>query len=225
MKKFAIIALAVAGIGINDGKLSAQSSQGFYGGINFMPTVSQFNVQTIDNGTAKAKMVLGYGFGLQAGYNFNEHVATQLEAIYSTLSQKYTDRSLERTIDLSYVHFPLTFRYNTDITGPVNFNIVLGPQVGVNVGSKIRTEDGRATDTVEAILAVKPADFGIAYGAGLNFGLGQASNPKINVGFRGVQGILDISESSQTTTTDQYYILDRSRVRTYAGVIGLTYLF
>lgn len=224
MKKFAIIALAVAGLSLN-GKLNAQSSQGFYAGINFMPTVSQFNVQTIDNGTAKAKMVLGYGFGLNSGYNFNEHVALQLEAIYSTLSQKYTDRNLERTIDLSYVHFPLTFRYNTDITRPVNFHVNLGPQVGINVGSKIRGEDGRGTDTVEAILAVKPADVGVAYGAGFNFGLGPNANPKINLGFRGVHGILDISENSQTQTTDQYYILDRSRVRTYAGVIGLTYLF
>ena len=222
MKKYAVIALAFAGL---FGKAQAQSTSGAYVGFNFMPTITSFEVRQIDNGTAKAKFVLGYGFGGQVGYNFNPHFATQLEVIYSTLSQKYTDRSLERTINLSYLHFPLLLRYNTDITRPVNFNVVAGPQFGLNVGSSVKTEGGTVADTVEAVLAVKPADFGVAYGAGFNFGLGPNANPKINLGFRGVYGLLDISEKSQTTTTDQFYILDRSHVKTYAGVLGLTYLF
>jgi hypothetical protein len=89
----------------------------------------------------------------------------------------------------------------------------------------VDADDGSVADTVEAVLAVKPADFGVAYGAGFNFGLGPTANPKINLGFRGVYGILDISDKSQSTTTNQYYILDRSHVKTYAGVIGLTFLF
>jgi len=222
MKKYAVIALALAGL---CGKAQAQSESGAYIGVNFMPTITSFEVRQIDNGTAKAKFVLGYGFGGQFGYNFNPHFATQVEGIYSTLSQKYTDRAEERVIKLSYVHFPILLRYNTDITKPVNFNIVAGPQFGLNVGSSLSGGDGGATDTVQAVLAVKPADFGVAYGAGFNFGLGPNANPKINLGFRGVYGVLDISDRSQTTTTNQFYILDRSHVKTYAGVLGLTYLF
>jgi hypothetical protein len=222
MKKYAVIALALAGFA---GKAQAQSESGAYIGANFMPTVTTFEVRQIDNGTAKAKFVLGYGFGAQFGYNFNPNWAAQVEGIYSTLSQKYTDRSIERTINLSYVHFPLLLRYNTDITRPVNFNVVAGPQFGINVGSSISGGDGAQTDTVEAVLAVKPADFGVAYGAGFNFGLGPNANPKLNLGFRGVYGLLDISEKSQTTATNQFYILDRSHVKTYAGVLGITYLF
>lgn len=223
MKKYAVIVLAL--VGLTYKSMAQGDARGMYGGLNFMPTITSFEVRQIDNGTAKAKFVLGYGFGGELGYNFNQNVATQLEFIYSTLSQKYTDRSLERTINLSYIHFPLLFRYNTDITRPVNFNVVVGPQFGINVGSNVKTEGGTVADTVEAVLAVKPADFGVAYGAGFNFGLGPDANPKINLGFRGVYGVLDISEKSQTQTTDQFYILDRSHVKTYAAIIGLTFMF
>ena len=190
-----------------------------------MPTLTSFEVRGVDNGVVKGEFALGYGVGAQVGYNFNKNVATQLEIIYSTLSQRYTDAAAERTVNLSYLHFPLLFRVNTDITKPVNFNVVVGPQFGINLGADFDTDNGPVADTVEAVLAVKPADFGIAYGAGFNFGLGPNANPKINLGFRGVYGILDISDRSQTTTTDQFYILDRSHVKTYAGVIGLTFLF
>ena len=223
MKKYAVIALAL--VGLCGGAAQAQMESGAYAGVNYMPTLTSFKVRTIDNGTAQAKFAIGHGIGGQLGYNFNRNWAAQVEGIYSTLSQSYTDRGLERTINLSYVHFPLTMRFNTDITKPVNFNVVAGPQFGVNVGSHLDTDDGGRADTVEAVLAVKPADFGIAYGAGLNFGLGADANPKINVGFRGVRGILDISERNQSATTDQFYILDRSKVNTYAAVLGLTYLF
>jgi hypothetical protein len=223
MKKYALIALALIGLGSN--KLMAQSESGMYGGVNFMPTLTSFEVRGIDNGVAKGEFAIGYGFGAQLGYNFNKHIATQLEVIYSTLSQRYTDAAAERTVNLSYLHFPLLFRVNSDITRPVNFNVVLGPQFGINIGADVDADGGAVADTVEAVLAVKPADFGVAYGAGLNFGLGPNANPKINLGFRGVYGLLDISDRSQTTATDQYYILDRSHVKTYAAVLGLTFLF
>jgi opacity protein-like surface antigen len=195
----------------------------FYLGARFMPTFTKFKVTTLDNGTAKTTFVVGYGVGGFLGVNLSKNAGIQAEVIYSTLSQKYTDRNIERRIDLSYIHIPLLLVLNTDVSKPVNLNICAGPQIGINTGSKLEAEGGSGVDTVQAVIAVKPADIGLAYGAGLDFRLGE--DLSLGVGFRGVYGLLDISDNSKTTTTNQYYILDRSHVTTYAGYIGLKLLF
>jgi opacity protein-like surface antigen len=195
----------------------------FYLGARFMPTFTQFDVKTLENGTAKTSFVVGYGVGGFLGVNFSRNVGMQLEVIYSSLSQKFTDRNEERRIDLSYVHIPLLLVLNTDVSKPVNLNIAVGPQIGINTGSSVDTEGSNGVDTVQAVIAVKPADFGLAYGAGLDFML--TPSLTLDLGFRGVYGILDISDDNKTNTTNQYYILDRSHVKTYAGYAGLKLLF
>jgi hypothetical protein len=191
-------------------------------GLRFMPTFTKFDVKTVDEGVAKTSFVVGYGVGGFVGYNFSKNVGVQLEAIYSVLSQKYTERNLERQIDLSYLHFPLLLSLNTDITKPVNLNVSFGPQIGINTGSEVSSDGGPdGVDTVTAVIAVKPADIGFAYGAGVDFKLGPAVS--LSLGFRGVYGLVDISENSKSTTTNQYYVLDRSHVKTYAGYAGLIF--
>ena len=194
-----------------------------YLGARFLPTFTNFKVRTINDEAAQTSFVVGYGIGGLLGFNMSKNAGLQIEAIYSTLSQKYTDNNLERTIDLSYIHFPLLLVLNTDVTKPVNLNIAVGPQFGINTGSSVDTDGSGGADTVQAVIAVKPGDFGIAYGAGLDFLL----NPSLtlDIGFRGVYGILDISDSDAVSTTNQHYILDRSHVKTYAGYVGLKLLF
>jgi hypothetical protein len=70
---------------------------------------------------------------------------------------------------------------------------------------------------------VKSGDFGFAYGAGLDFSLGGYTS--LGVGFRGVYGLVDISDNSHSTATDDYYVLDRTHVKTYSGYIGLSFGF
>lgn len=195
-------------------------------GLRFMPTFSSFDVRT-SSGVIQSELTLGYGWGGLVGYNFTEHVGLQLEGIYSSMSQKYRDQSLDRVVHLNYMNFPLLFSANTGKGAPVNLNFVVGPQFGFNVGSKLETsgtpDDG--VEQVDAVLAVKAGDVGVAYGAGLEFGFGESRQWHADLGFRGVYGLLDISDRSKTTTTDQYYVLDRAHVRSYAGYIGLTYAF
>lgn len=195
----------------------------FYIGARFMPTVTKFDVNTLENGTAKTSFVIGYGIGGLIGVNLSRNIGIQAEVIYSSLSQKFTERNQERQIDLTYIHIPLLFVFNTDVSKPVNFNITAGPQIGINTGSSINTDGSSGTDTVTAVVAVKPADFGVAYGAGLDFKLSPSFT--FDIGFRGVIGILDISDKNKTTTSDQYYLLDRSHVKTYAGYAGIKLLF
>jgi len=196
----------------------------FYIGFRLMPTLTDIKAKTIDNGVAKTSFVIGYGAGGYLGVNFSEHAALQGEVIYNKLSQKYTDRNLERKLDISYINIPLLLVLNTGVSKPVNLNIAAGPQVGINTGSKLESASGSdGVDTVTAVLAVKSGDLGFAYGAGLDFNLSQSAS--LGIGYRGVYGLIDISDKSKSTTTNQYYILDRAHVRTYAIYAGLTLKF
>lgn len=102
---------------------------------------------------------------------------------------------------------------------------MVGPQLGINTGSSLDVEGNSTIDTVNATINIKPADIGIAYGAGIDLGLGPDRLLHVNIGFRGVYGIIDIGEDSNNNTTSSYYILDRSKLKTYSGYAGLSYKF
>lgn len=194
-------------------------------GIKFMPTISTFDLQTSSGGTIKGEATLGYGAGASLGFNFTKHVGMQIEVIYNSLSQKYKDAELDREINVRYVNIPFLFSLNTNKIRPVNLSLVAGPQIGFNVGSSIKGGSSSTSDTLTAVLATKKSDVGFAYGIGLEFMLNEARNMRLDIGFRGVYGFANISETKPITSENAYYILDRATVRTKSGYIGITFLF
>lgn len=208
---------------------SSQSSPGGDGtgmviGARVYGTGTSLDLQKGDDGSAEVNFVFGYGVGGYIGYNFTKNFGLQLEGIYSSLAQKYTYQGNVKKIELSYINFPLLAVIGSDVSKPVSFNVAFGPQIGINVGSKIKSEsNGEGTDSLTAVLAVKTGDFGVAYGAGLNFAL--TPTVHLGVGFRGVYGLVDISDKNNNSTTNDYYILDRAHVKTYSGYLGLGFMF
>jgi len=200
-----------------------QAQKGEFG-VRFMPTISTVEVTTSSGGKVSGEATLGYGAGIMLGFNFNDHIGIQGEVIYSSLSQKYAEDDQEKEIQLDYINIPLLLSYNTGKLKPVNFNIVLGPQIGINVGSELLTSDGGNPDD-DAVLAVKKGDLGFAYGAGFDFGLNAAETFRLGIGFRGVYGLLDISDGSNNISTDSYYILDKAHLKTYSAYLGVSFLF
>jgi hypothetical protein len=194
-------------------------------GLRFMPTFSAFDAKSSDGGTVQGEITLGYGAGLMVGYHFSEYVGIQGEIIYTSLSQKYKEMDAERRVDLKYVNIPLFLSLNTGKTKLVNFNVVGGPQIGLSAGSKLTTKGDDGTSTSKAVLAVKRGDLGLAYGAGVDFGLNALRTLRLGFGFRGVHGLFDISDTNQSASSDSYFILDRTKISTYSGYIGVSYLF
>lgn len=191
-------------------------------GARFMPTYSSFDVRRYNNNVVEGTLTYGLGWGGLIAVNYDEHIGLQGEVIYQELSQEFRDREVDHIVRLNYVNIPLLISLNTGKGNMVNLNFSGGPQVGINVGSEVEVKDVKGTDTLNAILAVKQGDFGFAYGAGLEFGFGKSRAVHLDIGFRGVFGLVDISDKSKSITTDEYYILDRAHVQTYAGYIGLT---
>ncbi|MBK6861899.1 MAG: PorT family protein [Saprospiraceae bacterium] len=194
-------------------------------GLRFMPNFTSVNLRNSGGGTVTGEVTLGYGFGALLGFNFTNHVGIQGELIYNSLSQKYRENEVEHNIKLRYVNIPLLLSLNTGKQSLVSFNVVAGPQIGISVGSRLTSTGGDGTSTGKAVLSVKKGDLGFAYGAGLDFGIAAAGMLRLGLGFRGVIGLIDISDNSGSVTTNSYYILDRTHIKSYSGYVGVSYLF
>ena len=195
-------------------------------GIRFMPTFSSFDMKTSSGGTVQGEVTLGYGVGGFLAFNFTNHVGIQAEVIYSSLTQKYNEADVHRKVNLRYVNIPLLLSLNTGKNKPVNLNVVGGPQLGISVGSSVVTSgNDNGTATSQALVSVKKSDVGLAYGAGVDFGLNKKYTTRLGFGFRGVFGLVDISDNSKSSTSSSYYVIDRTHLKSYAGYIGLSILF
>lgn len=193
-------------------------------GLRLMPTFSSFEMKNSGGGTVDGEVTLGFGLGALLGFNFSDHIGVQGEVIYSSVSQRYKELEIEHRVNLRYFNIPLLLSLNTGKTKAINFNIVGGPQIGISAGTKLLTSGGNNA-TLDPVLSVKKGDLGLAYGAGIDFGLNPARTFRLGLGYRGVLGLFDISDNSGSIATDAYYIIDRTNIRTNAIYAGISFLF
>lgn len=192
-------------------------------GLRFMPTMTSLNFHKTQEGNLSTNFVVGYGYGGLVGIQVNNYFGITLEVMYNSLAQTYKEGNVSREVKLSYINLPLMFFYNTNFSQKVNFNIGAGPQLGINTGHSYTVSGNNLGDTANYVLSVKPADVGFAYGFGLDFALSHDRMTKLSVGYRGVLGLIDVSDNSNNVTTHDQYILDRSHINTYSIYVGLTW--
>ena len=116
--------------------------------------------------------------------------------------------------------------FNTGKSRPVNLNFVLGPQIAYNVGSRMETSGSNGSDTMQATLILRKGDIGFAYGAGLEFMLNERRSIRLDIGFRGVYGFLDMrQEETGTDNSRSFNVIDGNTIKTYSAYTGITFLF
>ncbi len=193
-------------------------------GFRYYPTFSALRVRTYDNQTVDGKLTMSNGFGAFIGHNFNHHVGLILEVDYNQVSQKYKDRNLDRRVNVSYLNVPILLSLNTDKAKCVNWNFVAGPQFGLNIGSDVSEAPG---DTVRATVAAKGGDVGLAYGTGLEIALNREHTVRLDFGYRGFAGLVDMAaqQTSSTNNSASFNVLMSARRNYHAGYIGLTFMF
>ena len=204
-------------------KTEAQKKAEF--GLRLMPTFTAFDVKSSSGETVKGEVNLGFGAGAFFSYNYNNYIGVQIEGIYTSTSQNFKDNANELKVDLKYVSIPLLVSLNTGKHKTVNFNIVAGPQLGLNVGSRINSTSNDGTGAVTSEVTVKKGDIGFAYGAGIDVGLNTAKTIRLGIGYRGVLGLIDISDDSKNKTTTNYYVLDRSHIVSNSAYVGVSIMF
>jgi hypothetical protein len=194
-------------------------------GIRYLPTFSSLALRTYGGETVEGELVMSHGFGVMLGVNLSRHVGLQGEVNYYEVSQKYKDQSLERQVNVSFLNIPVLLSLNTDKSQMLNFKIEAGPQFGLNVGSSVETRGNRNADTLRAVVGVKEGDVGAAYGAGLDIMLNAQRTVRLDLGFRGFYGLVDMNADQSSNNPDTYNVLIKASRKTYSGYAGLTFLF
>ena len=193
-------------------------------GIRYEPTWAMMSFRTYGGQAVKGDLAISHGVGAMLAGNFNKYVGVQLEVNYYSSTQQFKDRNVTNKVSLSYVNVPLMLSLNTNKTWPVNLNAVVGPQFGINAGGKVTTEGTNDnSDTLHAIVAVKQGDVGLAYGLGLEIALTKFHELRLDFGYRGFYGLVDMD--SKQVSNNTYSIIVSARRQTNAAYVGLTLCF
>jgi hypothetical protein len=193
-------------------------------GVRFLPTISDFEMQTSEYNKVTGEIVVGYGFGAFISYNPFQFFGFQTELNYTSVSRKYTIGNLSRVVNLQYVSIPLLLSFNTNKNSAVNFNLVVGPQIGINTGSTIYTSGSDPVYNGIPIISIKKGDLGLAYGLGFDFGLNDLKTVRFGLGFRGVLGLFNVSNNYELPGVNSFYIIKNSTVHTYTAYVGFSIL-
>ncbi|MGN6646420.1 MAG: porin family protein [Cytophaga sp.] len=191
-------------------------------GIRYMPTFSSIDMNS-SNGVVEGSFTMSNGFGGMLGINFTQNLGIQGEINYYQINQKYADGSLNRDLTINYLNIPVLLSLNTNKAAPVNLNFVAGPQFGINVGSNLETSGSNGSDTAKAVVALKKGDVGVAYGAGLEFALNKSHSFRLDLGFRGFYGLVNMDSSTNQDGT--YNVIVSASRKTYGGYVGLAWMF
>jgi hypothetical protein len=192
-------------------------------GIRYMPTFGALALRNSMGNTVQGDVTMSNGFGIMLAHNFNRHVGIQAEVNYYDMQQKFKDQALDRTVSLSYLNIPVLLSLNTDKSRAVNWNFVVGPQFGLNVGSNLKTSGNGNTETVQGTVAAKSGDVGLAYGTGLEFMLNRIHTMRLDLGYRGFYGFVNMNATQ--TSPNTYNILVNGTRKTNSAYLGLSFLF
>lgn len=212
----------VGKLGLHQDEPNTDLKQGEFGA-RYMPTFFVLDIRSSSGEVIQGAVAYSHGFGVMFGSYHNPHTGYQIEINYYNINQRYRDRDLERQVSISYINIPLLLSLNTNKAGPFNLNFVAGPQFGLNVGSNLKTTSNGGTDTLNAVVAVKRGDIGLAYGVGAEFMMNQEHTIRFDFGYRGFYGLVKMD--AQVIGDNTYNVIVSATRKTNSAYIGLTLLF
>lgn len=117
---------------------SAKAQKGFYAGAQGMAQISvMLNEADVERPGADYRSKFGTAFGLNGGYNFNNHMGIGTEVSISNIKQRYIDNTVSYTQKFNYLKIPVLFSYNTNPERKIIFTAKAGPQLGILLKSSI----------------------------------------------------------------------------------------
>lgn len=191
-------------------------------GIRYMPIVAELYTKDDQGRIMNRESVFGHGFAGTCEYSLTEHFGVQGELIFNNLRQKFVYNRNKTEFRMNYINVPMLVTFNTDRTLRFNINFAAGPQIGVNVGSKLIGEQPRYSEIPNPALKVKRLDLGFAYGFGFEI-LNANKNMMFNAGFRGYQGFIDLGKDN--SAPNSFNIIEDTKLKTFAGYFGVTVVF
>lgn len=111
----------------------------------------------------------GFMVGGVAEFGLSPMIFIQVEPMYAQKGTKYEGGGGTATFKLDYLEIPILFKAKFTAGDAVKPYVFAGPNVGINLASKITTEGGGITQDTDIKDSLKTVDFGIDFGAGAEF--------------------------------------------------------
>jgi len=192
MKRLTATLFAIVLISALFSSASAQGLSGYGFKVGF--NMANLSGDDVIEGT-NSKM--GFCLGGFVTYSLNEMIALQPEVLYTMKGAKWEEEvfgeTLEITWTLDYLEIPILAKIAIPTQGTVKPNLFVGPALGINLRGKAKAELAGETEEVD-IEDLKSTDFGLVFGAGVDFGLPHSA---ITVDGRYVMGLSTIDSSEE----------------------------
>ena len=148
-------------------------------GVSWGPTVG-LNLATLaGDDVTDAKMLVGFAIGAQLDkHTAGKGLFWRLGANYSMQGSKEEDPGppvVEVKSKLAYLNVPLLAGWKFTPASPTSPYLLVGPQLGINVGCDLEAESGGSSASMscdDAGLQVKGMDFAAVLGIGTGFAMG-----------------------------------------------------
>jgi hypothetical protein len=190
MKKLITTIFAIVLAFVLSSSVAAQGLIGFglKGGLN----IANLSGDDVIEGT-NSKM--GFCTGGFVTYSINEIFSIQPEVLITMKGAGWEEEvfgeTLEVTWTLDYLEIPILAKATIPTQGTVKPNLFVGPALGINLRGKAKAEIAGRTEE-EDLEDLKSTDFGLVFGAGVDFGLPHSA---ITLDGRYVMGLSTIDDS------------------------------
>lgn len=189
---FLHIIIFVIGVGITSALAQTYQKEPLTWGLKAGVNVSDFYGDDADGSDVRT----GFSGGLLFNYRFHKYWALQPEVLFSTkgadLESGLTGENGSTEYELGYLNIPVLAKFYIPTGSTVQPNLYAGPDVGFKLYG-----DADNSDIGDQL---KDAEFGIAFGAGLDFNLG--SDPTnfirtVGLDLRYTLGLTDIFDTPE----------------------------
>lgn len=153
-----VMIFALAAVAQNATPVKGITAKGFKVGVTMANLTGDFD----EVFGVESKMKIGFAGGGFLTYNFSPTFAIQPEVLYCMKGAK-ADTDEGEKIKLDYIVVPILIKYMIPTEGKIAPNLFAGPEVGFLMSAKAEDEDIK--DDLKSI------DFGIAFGAGVDFAM------------------------------------------------------
>jgi hypothetical protein len=116
----------------------------------------------------------GFVGGAYFETDLSRHFGVRLETLYFMKGASADSADVSATVKLDYVEFPLLAVAHLPVSEKARIDIFGGPTFSFNTKAQVEASLGSLSGSVDIGNAVKGFDFGLTFGAGINFDVGSA---------------------------------------------------
>lgn len=153
---------------------------------NFSGDDATINDQSLDS-------KFGFGGGIFALFQFGDIIAIQPEVYYTMKGASTTINTVDVSFNFDYVEVPLLLKAIIPVEGSnIRPSVFVGPVLSFLSKAEVKGEGGGQSATEDISDDVQDTDFGLAFGGGIGFLIG---NNELGLDIRYILGLKSFDDS------------------------------